>query len=549
MPTVSSTASAQSPSLWTPFSFPVFRALWLASLVSNLGTWMQNVAGVWLVTTLTTSTLLVALMQTATSLPIFLFGMPAGALADLVDRRRLLLIAQGAMAGVAFLLGGFALAGVLPAEGVLLFTFLLGIGSAFNGPVWQSIAPELIPRAVLPYAVTLNGVNINVARAVGPALGGLVIARFAPGYVFLLNGLSFLGTWLVIYQWRRPRVLEKLPHESFFDALRAGVRYVRYSPAVYAILIRAFAFTFGASALWALLSLVIARNLHLSSGTYGVMLSWLGAGAVTGALVLGRAAQRLSVNKRVLIAIGLFSGVNGALALVRSVVWLYPVMYLSGVAWILIMTSFNVSVQLNLPRWVQARALSIYLLVFQGGMALGSVVWGTVANYYGVSAALLGAAVWLALSMLLAIPFPIRSAEGLDLSPARDPRRPAVHPPVDPDEGPVVVSVEYRIAVPAPPEFRPALDALVRLRLRDGALRAEVFSDIADPTRVVELFVVPSWAEHLRQHERLTIADQVTTARVRAYHVGPEPPRVTHLVAYPKQRREGTPPLFEQLQG
>lgn len=547
MPTVSSTASAPPPSLWTPFSYPVFRAIWLASLVSNVGTWMQNVAGVWLVTTLTTSTLLVALMQTATSLPIFLLGMPSGVLADLVDRRRLLLIAQGAMAGVAFLLGGFALAGVLPAEGVLFFTFLLGIGAAFNGPVWQSIAPELIPRAVLPFAVMLNGVNINVARAIGPALGGLIIARFAPGYVFLLNGLSFLGTWLVIYRWQRPRVSEKLPQEPFLDALRAGVRYVRHSPAVYAILIRAFAFTFGASALWALLSLVIARNLQLSSGTYGVMLSWLGAGAVTGALVLGRVAGRLSVNRRVLIAIGLFAGVNGALALVRSVVWLYPVMYLSGVAWILIMTSFNVSVQLNLPRWVQARALSIYLLVFQGGMALGSVVWGTVADRFGVSAALLGAAVWLALSALLAIPFPIATAEGLDLSPAHGWRDPVTHAAVDPDEGPVVVSIEYRIEVPAPPEFRNELNELVRLRRRDGALRAEAFTDVADPTRVVELFVVATWGEHLRQHERFTVHDQAIEARVRHHHIGPDRPRVTHYVAYPKTT-VALPPLFEQLQ-
>jgi MFS family permease len=542
--------SVPAPSLLTPFSYPVFRAIWLASLVSNIGTWMQNVAGVWLVTTLTTSTLLVALMQTATSLPVFLLSMPAGALADLVDRRRLLLVTQAAMSLVAFALGAAALAGVLPAEGVLFFTFLLGVGAAFNGPVWQSIAPELIPRPVLPYAVTLNGVNINVARAVGPALGGLIIARFAPGYVFLLNGLSFLGTWLVIYRWPRPRVVSKSPHEPFLGALRAGVRYVRYSPAVYAILVRAFAFTFGASALWALLSLVIARNLELSSGTYGVMLSWLGAGAVSGALVLGRATKRLSVNKRVLIAIGLFAGVNTALALVRSVVWLYPVMYLSGIAWILIMTSFNVSVQLNLPKWVQARALSIYLLVFQGGMALGSIVWGSLADRYGVSTALLGAAGWLAMSALLAIPFPIAPAEGLDLSPAHAWREPATHGDVDPDEGPVVVSVEYRIEVPAPPEFRQALDALIRLRLRDGALRAEVFADVADPTRVVELFTVPTWGEHLRQHERLTVHDQAITARVRQYHVGPERPVVTHFVAYPKSGALAeTPPLFEQLQG
>ncbi|RYY12193.1 MAG: MFS transporter, partial [Cytophagaceae bacterium] len=265
------TPAAAKPSMLTPFTYGLFRAIWIASVVSNVGTWMQNVAGVWLVTTLTTSALLVALMQTATSLPAFLLSMPAGAIGDLIDRRKLLLFTQGFMAVVALALGAFTLTGHISALEVLGFTFLLGMGAALNGPIWQAVATELVPRPVLPFAITLNGVSNNIARAIGPALGGLIIAHYSSGYVFLLNSLSFVGTWVVVYRWRREVEPVTGPAENFTGALRAGLRYVQYSPAIYGVLARTFAFSFGASAMWALLSVVVARRLHLSSGTYGVM--------------------------------------------------------------------------------------------------------------------------------------------------------------------------------------------------------------------------------------------------------------------------------------
>ncbi|TGE12614.1 MFS transporter [Hymenobacter elongatus] len=535
--------------LWTPFTYTLFRAIWLASVVSNIGTWMQTVAGVWLVTTLTTSALLVALMQTATSMPAFLLSMPAGAMADLIDRRKLLLFTQGFMAVVAFLLGVLTLVGEVSALGVLAFTFLLGLGVAVNAPVWQTVTTELVPRPVLPFAITLNGVSNNIARAIGPAVGGVIIAYYSSGWVFLLNGVSFLGTFAVVYSWKRSEEATTGPAENFTGALRAGMRYVRYSPAIYAVLFRTFAFAFGASAMWGLLSVVIARKLHLSSGAYGSMLSWLGAGAITGALLMGRAGKWLNFNQRVLLGSLVYVGTNLCLALVTNVYWLYPVMFVSGIAWLMVMTSFSTTIQLHVPKWVQARVVSIYMLVFQAGISLGSITWGELADHASLEVALLVTAGWMLASMLLALPFPMRSAEGLDLAPAGHWPDPEVQGSIDPDDGPVVVMIEYTVAVPDLAAFRQAAARLTRLRLRDGSLRAGVYSDVADVTRITEFFYVATWGEHQRQHYRFTREDQVIEAQVRQFHTGQIPPRVTHFLSFPKTPNIEVALPFETMEG
>ncbi|WP_345074430.1 MFS transporter [Hymenobacter fastidiosus] len=534
MTSAPATFSATRPTLWTPLTFAVFRAIWIAGLVSNVGTWMQNVAGVWLVTTLTTSALVVALMQTATSLPAFLLSLPSGVMADLIDRRRLLLFTQAFMVVMAGILGILTLLGEISALGILGFTFLLGMGAALNAPIWQTVVTELVPRPALPFAITLNGVSNNIARAIGPAVGGLVIAYYSPGYVFVLNGISFLGTWAVVYAWQRDPTRATGPAENFIGALQAGMRYVQYSPALYGVLVRTFAFSFGVSAMWALVSVVIARKLQLSSGHYGTMLSWLGAGAVAGAFLMGRTGSRLNFNQRVLLGSLAFVGTNLALALFTSVYWLYPVMFGSGVAWLMVMTSFSTTVQLNVPKWVQARVISIYMLVFQAGLSVGSLVWGELADRTTLTLSLVGAAGWMLLSVLLAIPFPMRSAENLNLDPAGHWPEPKVHSAIDPDDGPVVVMIAYRVAAPDWPAFRQATEQLTRLRLRDGALRAGVFADVAHPERITEFFYVATWGEHQRQHQRFTKEDQTIEARVKQFHTGSEPPHVTHLLAFPR---------------
>ena len=526
-------APAPRSTLLTPFTYAIFRAIWIAGLVSNVGTWMQNVAGVWLVTTLTTSALLVALMQAATSLPAFLLSMPAGAMADLIDRRRLLLFTQGFMAVVATGLGVLTLTDGISAYGVLGFTFLLGMGAALNSPIWQTVTTELVPRPVLPFAITLNGVSNNIARAIGPAIGGAIIAYYSAGWVFFLNGISFLGTWAVVYFWKREATVTNGPAENFMGALRAGLRYVQYSPAIYGVLVRTFAFSFGTAAMWGLVSVVIARKLHLSAGHYGVMLSWLGAGAVAGAFLMGRAGSRLNFNQRVLLGVLTLGGTNLALALVSQVYVLYAVMFLSGIAWLMVMTSFSTTVQLNVPKWVQARVISIYMLVFQAGMSVGSLAWGELADHTTLEISLLAAAGWMLVSALLSLPFPMRPAEGLDLTPAE--QRPNTGEPgsIDPDDGPVLVMIEYHVAPADWAAFHLAAEQLRRLRLRDGALRAGVFADVTQPTRITEFFYVATWGEHQRQHHRFTREDQVVEAQVRRYHIGPEAPHVTHFVAFP----------------
>ncbi|MBF9221673.1 MFS transporter [Hymenobacter ruricola] len=519
--------------LLTPFTYSLFRAIWIAGLVSNVGTWMQNVAGVWLVTTLTTSALLVAMMQAATSLPSFLLSMPAGAMADMVDRRKLLLFTQGFMAVVAAILGTLTLMGQISAYGVLGFTFLLGMGAALNAPIWQAVTNELVPRQALSFAITLNGVSNNIARAIGPAIGGAIIAYYSAGWVFVLNGVSFLGTWAVVYFWKREHTLTSGPAENFLGALRAGLRYVQYSPAIYGVLVRTFAFSFGAAALWGLVSVVVARKLHLSSGHYGVMLSWLGAGAVTGAFLMGRAGERLNFNQRVLLGVLMFGVTNLSLALITQIYILYAVMFLSGIAWLMVMTSFSTTVQLSVPKWVQARVISVYMLVFQAGLSLGSLVWGELADHLTLEISLLIAAGWMLASALLAIPFPMRSAEGLNLDPAEHWPDPETEGHIDPDDGPVVIMIEYRVEPADWPAFRTAAEQLKRLRLRDGALRAGVFADVAHPTRLTEFYYVATWGEHQRQHHRFTKEDQAVEAQVRRLHSGPEAPRVSHFVAFP----------------
>jgi MFS family permease len=533
---LASTPAQPLPSLRTPFTYSLFRAIWMAALVSNVGTWMQNVAGVWLVTTLTTSALLVALMQTATSLPAFLLSMPAGAIGDLIDRRKLLLFTQGFMAVVALGLGVFTLTGAATAIDVLGFTFLLGMGAALNGPIWQTVTTELVPRPVLPFAITLNGVSNNIARAIGPAIGGLIIAYYSPGWVFVLNGVSFVGTWIVIYTWKREVQTDGGPAENFSGALRAGIRYVQYSPPIVAVLVRTFAFSFGASAMWALLSVVVARRLHLQSGSYAVMLSWLGSGAVAGAFLIGKIGHRLNLNRRVLLGSLVFVGTNLSLALVPGEYWLFPVMFLSGTAWLITMTSFNTSVQLHVPKWVQARVVSMYMLVFQAGMSLGSIVWGELADRASLTLALLIAAGWMLAGLALALPFPMHQPEGLDFSPAEpwSDQLPALEEEIDPDDGPVVVMIDYDVAPADHAAFRLAAQQLTRLRLRDGALRAGVFTDVAQPARITEFFYVATWAEHERQHHRFTRDDQQVEAEVRRFHQGDAPPHVTHFLAFPR---------------
>jgi MFS family permease len=367
----------------------MFRAMWFASVASNIGTWMHTVGASWLMTTLATSPLPVALVQTATTLPVFLLGLPAGALADMVDRRRLLIFTQTWMLAVAALLGALTLAGVIGPWWLLGLTFALGLGSSMNGPAWAAAIPELVPREELAAAVALNSVGFNIARAVGPALGGMVMAASNAGVVFLLNAVSFLGVIVVLWRWRyvRPAVGEL--DAGLRDAMREGLQYVRSTTSYHAVLVRAGLFAFAGSALWAMLPVVASSDLARTAMGYGILLGCLGAGSVIGASILAPLRSRYSPDRLVAVGVVLFAAATLALALIHQFAVVAAAMLVGGVAWMTVMSTFNVCAQMAPPVWVRARALAFYLLVFQGSMALGSGSWGAIAGRLGVRASLM----------------------------------------------------------------------------------------------------------------------------------------------------------------
>ncbi|QNH63742.1 MFS transporter [Hymenobacter sediminicola] len=546
MPATATPLPTPPTSPFAPLRIPIFRMLWIASFVSNIGTWMQNVGAVGLMTELTSSSVLVALLQTASALPVFLLSLPAGALADLVDRRRMLLFTQTWMAVTALVLASITLLGFNTPWLLLTLTFLLGLGGAMNNPVWQTVTPEVVPRLQLPQAIALNSVSFNLARAFGPALGGLVIGYFSAGAAFLLNGISFLATIYMVYSWKRePQATATLAGERVLAAIRGGIRYARFAPPVQHILVRGVCFTFGASALFALMPAVVVRHLLLPTSFYSILLSCMGAGAVLGAVVLPRLNRRLSIDWRVTLATSAFAiGLLG-LAYSSSRPLLMGLLVLVGLAWMLVLNSFSVGVQTVVPRWVQARTISLYLLTIQGGMALGSVVWGSVASRWGLPLALTGAAGWLSLSTLLALRFSLyTSPEALDFTPARPRLEPVLAEEPAPDEGPVIITTTYRIAPENRPAFTYLMEKLAHIRRREGAIGWGLYADLADPTKMLEYFMTESWEEHAQQHDRgVSREEEELKQELRKLHQGPEPPAVSHLLAQ-NYRHTTTPPVM-----
>src|SRR5262245_10371029 len=401
-------------SAWSPLRHPLFRALWIASIASNIGTWMHEAGAGWLMTSLTSSSFMVALMQTATTLPILLLGLPAGALADVVDRRRMLLFTQAWMLVSATMLGILTLLEVTTPWVLLIFTFGLGAGAAMNAPAWQATAPELVSRAELSAAVGLTGIGLNLARAVGPALGGAVIAMAGPAAVFLLNAGSFLTVIAALYHWRRSTKVSLASPEPLSSAIRAGVRYARYAPALRAVLVRTALFVLFGSALWALLPVLARHELGLDSIKYGILFGCLGLGSVLGAVILPKLRNRISTDSLAGSGTILFAVATAALVEARHFGLLCAIMVGGGVAWISLMTSFIITTQNVVPSWVRARALALYLLTFQGGMALGAIVWGAVTEHAGITVALLSAAVGLMIGLTAMARFPLSKGIGFD---------------------------------------------------------------------------------------------------------------------------------------
>mgnify|MGYP001280717115 CR=1 FL=1 len=514
-----------------PLATPLFRAFWVANLGSMLGTWVHQVGAAWLMTSLTSSRLKVALVQAALTFPMFLLALPAGALADVLDRRRLLIAAQAWMMLWAAVLGVLTLLERVDPELVLLLIALMGLGSAIHAPTWQSSIPELVRREDLPAAVALGSVGFNLARSVGPALGGILVGLVGPGAAFLVNATSYLGVLLVALSWRRQVVPSALPAERMSAAIAGGLRYVRHEPRLRAVIARGALFVVCASGLWALLPVLAREDLGLSATHYGLLVGSMGAGAVLGAFLLARVRGALTLEQVVVIATLVMAAVVLGVARVRRFELLCPLLLPGGAAWLWLLSSLNTAVQGSVPGWIRGRAISVYLLAFFGAHAGGSALWGWVASRVGTADALDGVALGLAGGVLLAPLLRLPSGELLDLSPSQHWPAPRMAEALEPGEGPVLVTIEYEVDPARAPELLRGLEELRRLRLRDGATAWGAYQDAADPGRWSEQFLVPSWEAHLRQHERVTVADRAVQERVEALHKGPEPPRVRHLLA------------------
>jgi MFS family permease len=520
-----------------PLKIALFRDRWIASTVSSVGTWMQDTAGTWLMTVLTTSPLLIALMQTAASLPVLFLGLLAGATADIYERRRLLIFWQCWMLAAVAVLAVLTFVGVITPVTLLLFTFLLNIGSAMNNPAWQAIVPELVPRQEIPNAVTLNAASNNIARALGPALGGLMIAAFAvphrgAGWVFALNSASFAGVIWILWRWKRTPIYKSaLPSERIAGSVRSGLRYLRYAPDLQAPLIRAFTFTFFVSAVWSLLALVAKSDLHQGAMGYGILNGCLGAGAVIGATSLSRIRKYVDADT-LLLGTGLYYiATLLVLALVKIPAVVIVTLLGAGFAWTTTMSTLNVSVQLSVPGWVYARALGSYLMTFQGGMALGSVAWGAIAQRSSTRVALLCAACGLAASIPFTRRIHILKGALPDLTPYKFKRPlPGFAVSADPDDGPVRISVDYRVPAEHYAEFSRVIHQLEGVRLRGGAVRWGIYRDAADPEHLNETFLMESWLDFLRSRERMTAADQVIRESVYRLHVADELPRISYQI-------------------
>lgn len=519
------------PSPFAPFRIRIFALLWVATLVSNVGTWMHDVGAGWLMTTLDPAPLTVALVQAATTLPVFLFALPAGAIADIFDRRVLLIGVNAAMMLLTAALAFLVAAERVTPEMLIGFTFALGTGAAFLAPAWQAIVPALVPRENLQAAITLNSLGINVSRAIGPALAGALIVGVGLYAPFALNAVSFVGILAVLVVWKPEQPPESpLPRERVGTAIRAGLRYAAFSDPVRAILWRAAAFFAFASAFWALLPLIAKVTLGGDARLYGILVACVGAGAVGGAFLLPAIRRRAGGDWTVAYGTVGMALALGLLAITRDSTLAAVAALIAGGAWIAVLSTLNASAQMALPAWVRARGLSIFLTVFFGSMAAGSVAWGALAQHFGIPPTLAAAAAGAVLLIPLTAKARLGAAETLDLAASMHWPAPVVQTAAADARAPVMTLVTYRVRAAEHASFIAAMQGLKRARRRSGAYDWGLMQDGSDPDRFVEYFFDATWLEHLRHHRRVSAADRALQDRVVAFLVPGSQPVVEHLL-------------------
>lgn len=516
-------------SITAPLHNGNFRALWGATLVSNLGGLIQTVGAGWMMATISDSKDLVAFVQAANTLPIMLFSLAAGALADNIDRRRIMLVAQSLMMIVSAALAFLAFSGHMTPWLLLGFTFLIGCGGALHNPSWQASMGDIVPRNDIPQAVSLNAMSFNIMRSIGPALGGVIVAVSGAAIAFAINAFSYIPLLYALFRWKHRRPPSSIPREQFGSAMSAGLRYMLMSPNLMKVLFRGASFGFGAVAVMALMP-IIARDLLMGGAlTYGILLGSFGIGAIGAALLNTRLRERFSSESIVRASFIGFAASILILAYSKFIALTCLMLVVAGGSWVLALSLFNVTVQLSTPRWVVGRALSLYQMATFGGMTLGSWLWGVTAEEFGASNALVAASVVLVLGAMVGMRFPIPGLVALDLDPLQF-REPELLLDLKPRSGPIAIMVDYVIDQHNVDAFLAAMTKRRRARIRDGARQWALLRDLENPEQWTESYHVPTWVEYIRHNQRRTLADQEISQILRTLHTGPELPRVHRMI-------------------
>lgn len=532
--------SQPRPTALSPLRYPVFRGVWAASTVSNLGVLIQSVGASWLMIALAPAADMVALVLASVYLPITLLSLVAGAVADNLDRRKVMLAAQAFMLVVSATLAAFAWSGLITPWLLLFFTFLMGCGTAFNGPAWQASVGDMVPRAELPGAVALNSMGFNLARSAGPAIGGAIVAAAGAAAAFAVSAVSNIALIAVLLRWRPPATQRTLPRETLGIAVAAGVRFVAGSPAIRTVLVRSAVFCIAAGALMALMPLIAKDLIGGGPLTYGLLLGAFGVGAVTGAIGNARLRQMLSTEAIVRWTSIAFAVASAIAGLSTHLLVTMAVLLVAGAGWLLALATFNVAVQMSAPRWVVARALSIYQMAAFGGLAAGSWLWGEFATGGNVALALLAASVVMLGCAALGRWLPVAQTEELNLELLQLWKEPSTVVPVDARTGPVVVTIGYVIRASDLPEFLGVMNERRRVRRRDGARSWRLLRDLSDPEVWIERYETPTWLDYVRHNSRMTHHDSTISERLRALHRGPDGPHVRRMI-----ERQCTPTVLE----
>jgi MFS family permease len=527
---MSQTAPTSPPTPWSALKISTFRWLWLATLVSNVGSWMHEVGAGWLMTTLTTSPVMVALMQTATSLPAFFILLPSGALSDILDRRLYLISGNVGRLFVALAIAVLTLGGIINEWSLLALTLILGINMAMIMPTWQSIIPEVVPRQELQGAIGLNTLGMNVSRVLGSLIAGALIAMSGSGAVFVCNAVSLVFIIVVLLRWKRVPPETALPPERFWPAVLTGLRFTRHSPALQATIFRSIGFYFFASVMWALLPLIARVLLEGDERTYSYLFAAISIGAIGSAFMLPRFRSWMS-NDQLITRAGLVFGVAMSVtATVHNHAVALLALCVCGAAWITVMTSAQLAAQTALPNWVRSRGIAIFQMFFMGSLAIGPVVWGGVAEITDLPTSMLIASAGLIIACLYTRRWPVSGNDMLDHTPSRHWQAPQPKLEVAPQQGPVMVAIRYEVPPHNVADFLREMHKLGKSRQRDGATFWEIFEDATRPGSYLETYVIPTWLDHLRQHERISKQDALVQTTIRALLQPDTAPVITHYV-------------------